>query len=135
MSLPGGCDESSVAAALTAAGLRRPAEPASRAYVKLAFLRTSARGARARGVTRHESRHCRETKTERREADGDAGDVGRTVDQLDDTDGGCTRCSSNGPGKQRGLRAIPPACLMSSSTAPLLVVRWLCSWTEEGRRT
>lgn len=35
---------------------------------------------------------------------------------------------------ERGLRAIFPACLMSSSAASLLVVRWLCSWTEEGRR-
>lgn len=62
---------------------------------------------------------------------------GRSIGRTTRTDGGCTRrwCSSNEHRNERGLRTILPAYLMSSSAAPLLVVRWLCSWTEEGRRT
>lgn len=72
--------------------------------------------------------------------DGDARTHARTAGRsVDRSDGRwSTRSSDGGPETRAAYERYFPACLMSSSAAPLLlllVVRWLCSWTEEGRRT
>lgn len=67
----------------------------------------------------------------------DGRSAGRSVDRSDDC-WSTRRRSNDGPETRAAYERYFPACLMSSSAAPLLLlllVRWLCSWTEEGRRT
>ena len=70
----------------------------------------------------------------------DGRSAGRSVDRSDAVDRWSTRrCDDDGPVTRAAYERYFPACLMSSSAAPLLllllVVKWLCSWTVEGRRT